>query len=54
MGILDYLFKVENPSVEEIHQEFDTAESRIIEECDKILQSLNIPKNLTLKERLLC
>lgn len=51
MGILDYFFKVENPSVEEIHQEFDTAESRIIEECDKILQSLNIPKESNIERK---
>lgn len=33
----------QNLIVQKIHNEFDTAQDRILKECDKILSSLNIP-----------
>lgn len=44
MGIktLYQIFKKETP-VEVIHKEFDDAEEKILDECDRILQELQIP-----------
>jgi len=49
------LFKSKQPTVEEIHAEFDSGEKRILDECDKILNELKIPTetNIERKGRLL-
>jgi len=36
-------YKTESYTVEEIHAEFDSAEQKCIDECEALLQSLNIP-----------
>ncbi len=36
----------QNLIVQKIHNEFDTAQDRILKECDKILSSLNIPTDI--------
>lgn len=38
-------------TVEEIHQEFDSAEERIMNECDKLLSSLKIPTESALERK---
>jgi hypothetical protein len=37
--------------VEQIHEEFDTAEKRILNECNKILQELNIPTETQIEKK---
>jgi len=55
MNILN-LFKqsiipIKEYTVEEIHQEFDSAEQKCIDECDSLLQSLNIPTETAIETK---
>lgn len=38
-------------TVEEIHKEFDTAQDRILDECDRVLAELNIPTESKIEKK---
>lgn len=45
------LFIVPTISVEAIHEEFDTAQDRILDECDKMLKELEIPTETSIERK---
>lgn len=51
MKILEKLLKNNTVTVEQIHEEFDTAQERILQECDSILASLQIPTETQLENK---